>query len=67
MASETARSDDPLQVIDCESMPIAPGTKRGVRLPIDGGSQPNSLRLWWIGGGIVVATLVVGVLIGRLL
>jgi hypothetical protein len=67
MASDTARSDDPLQIIDCESMPIAPGTKRGARVPTDVETHSISTRFWWIGGGIVIVALAVGVVIGRLL
>jgi hypothetical protein len=67
MASDTTNSDDPLQTIDCESVPIAPGTKRGPRTPIDGEQQPTSMRVWWLVGAIVAAALIVGVLIGRLL
>ena len=52
---------------DCESEPIAPGTKRGARMPIDGEPQPASMRLWWIVGAIGVAALAAGIVIGRLL
>jgi hypothetical protein len=52
---------------DCESLPIAPGTKRGTRMPIDGEPATLSARVWWVVGALVVAGLIGGVLIGRLL
>ena len=50
---------------DCESEPIAPGTKCGPRMPIEGKPQPISMRVWWIVGAVVVAALIVGIFIGR--
>jgi len=50
---------------DCESEPIAPGTKRGERLPLDGEPRMRSPWLWWCVGAIAIAALILGVLIGR--
>ena len=52
---------------DCESEPIAPGTKCGPRLPPDEPRRTISAWQWWVVGFAVAAALIVGVLIGRLL
>ncbi len=51
---------------DCESEPIAPGTKRGQQVPTDAEPQTVSARSWWIIGALVFAASIAGVLIGRL-
>jgi hypothetical protein len=67
MASDTAKDDDPLQIIDCESIPIPPGTKRGKRVYAYPEQQPISTRIWLLFGAITVTAFVAGVLIGRFL
>lgn len=52
---------------DCESEPIAPGTKCGPRLSPEESSRTIPAWQWWILGSAVLAALIAGVLIGRLI
>lgn len=66
MASDTTESDDPLQVFECDSIPIPPGTKRGKPVYAYPEQQPISTRIWLLFGAIVVTAFIAGVVIGRL-
>ena len=57
----------PLQIIDCEWVPVPPGTKSCGRLPRGGEPEHPPSRIGWVIGGVAVAALIVGVLIGRFL
>ena len=65
MATDKTKSKPTLQIIDCESVPIPPGTKSRARLHRPGDPEPSALRTWLLIGAAVAAALVVGVLIGR--
>lgn len=64
MASDQARRKSLVQGFDCESVPVATGTKTRARLPRDGESEPTRVRIEWL-LAVAVAALVIGVLIGR--
>ena len=67
MATDTTTDDDPLIIIDCESEPIPPGTKCE-RLPrFDDPPPTNAAKLGWIVGGVAIAAVAVGIVIGRLI
>lgn len=59
----------PLQVFECESLPIPPGTKSQYKGPhcLDDPVEPSALRWWLLGAGTVAVALVSGILIGRFL
>jgi hypothetical protein len=56
-----------LQVFECVSVPVPPGTKPRGRLWRPGDPEPSAARRWWLIGAAVAGALVVGVLIGRFL
>lgn len=67
MAIDTSKGDDPLVILDSESIPIPPGAKRGPRPHLDEVSRPRyNAEIWWIIGAVGFASLIAGILIGRL-
>jgi hypothetical protein len=50
---------------DCESEPIAPGTKCEPRLSPDQPTRPVSAWQWWVVSAAIIAALMAGVFIGR--
>jgi hypothetical protein len=67
MATENAKRESTLQIIDCESLPIAPGTKSRGRLPRPGDPEPSLVRTWGPYAGLVIGVLALGIVIGRFL
>ncbi len=68
MAIDASTEDDDLVFIECESVPIPPGTKRKP-LPRFDDPEPESRAApqWWLVGAVAFAALVCGVVIGRLI
>ena len=65
MESEKKKRKSTLQVIECVSVPVPPGTKSRGRLPRPGDPESSALRPWLLIGGAVTVALIVGVLVGR--
>ncbi len=64
MASDQIRPKSLVQGFDCESVPVAPGTKTRARLPRDGEPEPTGVPVAWLLAA-AIAALAIGVLIGR--
>jgi hypothetical protein len=67
MASDNTKRRSRLQVLNCASVPVPPGTKSRGRLWRPGDPEPSALRTWSLIGAALTGALVVGVLIGRFL
>ena len=67
MTGDLPEKDDPLQIMECESIPIPPGTKRGKVVYAYPEQQPISTRIWLGFAAITVTAFIAGILIGRLL
>lgn len=68
MATEKTKRKSTLQVIECKSVPVKPGTKSRGRLWRPGDPEPLMMsvrRFWLLIGAAVTGALVVGVVIGR--
>jgi hypothetical protein len=67
MATENMKPKSKLQGGECVSIPVPAGTKSRGRLPRPGDPEPSLVRIWWPIGAAIIATLGIGVLIGRFL
>lgn len=67
MASDTGKVTHSIQVFDCESIPIPPGSKCRANLWRGPGADPRLLIGRLSLGMTILAALAVGILIGRFL
>jgi hypothetical protein len=67
VANEKTKPKSTLQVFECKSVPVPPGTKSRGRLPHQGDPEPTFIGAYWPIGVITLAALVIGILVGRFL
>ena len=65
MAVDNVNTERPASsnVFDCDSLPIAQGTKNHARL--GRGEETRTFGAWWLIGGVAMASAVIGILIGH--